>query len=106
MIPFGKPQIDEAEIEAVANVLRSGILVHGTCTSTFEEEFAARVGTKYAIAVSSCTAGLHLSLFVNNIGPGDFVAVPAMTHVATAHSVELQSATPIFIDIAPCSSTE
>ena len=65
----------------------------------FEEAFASRANVKNAIAVSSCTAGLHLSLFVNNIGPGDRVAVPAMTHVSTAHVIELQRATPVFIDV-------
>ncbi len=100
-VPFGRPQIDESEIEAVAAVLRSGMLVHGKVTHDFEHAFAERLGAKHAVAVSSCTAGLHLSLFVKNIGPGDRVAVPAMTHVATAHAVELLRATPVFIDVDP-----
>jgi len=100
-VPFGRPQIDNTEIDAVAAVLRSGMLVHGQVTHDFEHAFAERAGAKHAIAVSSCTAGLHLALFVNDIGPGDKVAVPAMTHVATAHVVELQRATPVFIDVDP-----
>ena len=67
MIPFGKPQIDSKTIDLVSEVINSGILVHGKYTSLFEKKFAERVGCKHAIAVSSCTAGLHLSLFVNNI---------------------------------------
>ncbi len=100
-IPFGKPILGEDELEGIQNVLKTGILVHGKETSRFEEEFAKRVGVKYAIAVSSCTAGLHLALFSLKIGIGDKVAVPAMSHVATAHVVELQGATPVFIDIDP-----
>lgn len=98
-IPFGKPNISSIEIELVKEVLESGILVHGDYTRRFEESFADRIGVKHAIAVSSCTAGLHLSLFVNNINKGSKVAVPAMTHVATSHVVELQGATPLFIDV-------
>lgn len=98
-VPFGRPLLDEAEIEAVTAVLRSGRLVHGQVTRDFEAAFAARIGAKHAVAVSSCTAGLHLALFARGIGPGDRVAVPAMTHVATAHAVELLGATPVFVDV-------
>ena len=99
MIPFGKPQVDSKTTDLVSEVINSGLLVHGKYTALFEKKFAERVGCKHAIAVSSCTAGLHLSLFVNNISNGDYVALPAMTHVATAHAVELQNATPIFVDV-------
>jgi dTDP-4-amino-4,6-dideoxygalactose transaminase len=98
-IPFGRPMTDEIEMNAIAEVMASGIMVHGKVTPAFEEAFAERAGTKHAVALSSCTAGLHLTLFVRNIGPGDYVAVPAMTHVATAHAVELMGATPVFIDV-------
>ena len=98
-IPFGKPNICEKELIGINKVLNSGILVHGEYTKKFEEAFAKRANVRNAIAVSSCTAGLHLSLFVNEIGPGDRVAVPAMTHVSTAHVIELQGATPVFIDV-------
>jgi perosamine synthetase len=100
-IPFGKPMIGDEEIAAVTAVLRSGMLVHGAQTHAFEQAFAERVGVRHAIAVSSCTAGLHLALFVRGIGPGHRVVVPAMTHVATAHVVELQGATPVFVDVDP-----
>jgi len=100
-IPFGKPQLDTDVFDAVRTVLESGMLVHGTVTPAFELAFAQRIGAAEAVAVSSCTAGLHLTLFTRNIGPGDRVAVPAMTHVATAHSVELVGAEPVFIDVDP-----
>ena len=100
-IPFGRPQLDEKEIEAVVKVLSGTHLTHGPVTKQFEEEFARRAGSRHAISVSSCTAGLHLSLFVNGICSGDRVAVPAMTHVATAHAVEFCGATPVFIDVDP-----
>jgi len=99
-IPFGKPQIDDHELAEVTRVLESGILVHGSATPAFEKRFAERIGAAHAIAVSSCTAGMHLVLFVRGIGRGDKVAVPAMTHVATAHVVELCGAEPVFVDVA------
>jgi len=100
-IPFGKPMIDAAEIEAMTRVMSGPQLVHGPVTKAFEEAFAARIGAKRAVSVSSCTAGLHLSLFAQGIGAGDEVVVPAMTHVATAHAVEFCGARPVFIDVEP-----
>ncbi len=102
-IPFGQPFIDDAERAAVAAVLAGTQFVHGPVTHAFEEKFAERIGTKYAVSLSSCTAGLHLALFVNGIGPGDEVIVPAMTHVATAHAVEFCGAKPVFVDADPAS---
>ena len=91
--------LDDAERQATERVLSGTMLVHGPATHEFEEAFAKRCGATHAVSLSSCTAGLHLSLFVNNIGPGNKVAVPAMTHVATAHAVEFCGAEPIFIDV-------
>ncbi len=101
MIPFGRPLLDHTEIEAVLNVLKSPILAHGPICQRFEEAFAERVGVNHAISVASCTAALHLSLYANNIGVGDEVIVPAMTHVATAHAAEYCGAKPIFVDVDP-----
>ena len=98
-IPFGRPNLDASEIEAVTKVLSGPILVHGSVTKAFEEAFADRVGARHAISVASCTAGLHLSLLVQDVGPGDQVIVPAMTHVATAHAVEHCGARPVFVDV-------
>lgn len=100
-IPFGKPMLDKREIEAATRILSGTTLVHGPATHEFELQFAKRTGAAEAIAVASCTAGLHLSLFVHGVGKGDRVAVPAMTHVATAHVVELCGATPVFVDVEP-----
>lgn len=98
-IPFGRPLLDAEEIEAVTRVLSGPTLVHGPVSHAFEQRFAERIGSRHAVALSSCTAGLHLSLLVNGVGPGDAVAVPAMTHVATAHAVEFCGARPRFVDV-------
>ena len=98
-IPFGKPRLDQAERDMVAHVLSGSTLVHGAITREFEEAFADRIGVKHAVSVSSCTAGMHLSLLAMGVGPGDEVIVPAMTHVATAHAVEYTGARPVFCDV-------
>ena len=100
-IPFGKPLLGDEEREAVARVLAGTMLVHGEQTKAFEKAFAERAGSRHAIALSSCTAALHLSLRARDIGAGDAVIVPAMTHVATAHSAEYCGARPLFVDVAP-----
>ena len=97
-IPFGKPLIGAEEKEAVMQVLNSPILVHGPKTKAFETAFASYAGAPYAISVSSCTAAMHLSYFYLGISKGDEVIVPAQTHTATAHAVELCGAKPVFID--------
>ena len=97
-IPFGRPMIDDNEKNAVMDVLSGHLLVHGPKAKQFEENFANFTGAKYAIAVSSCTAAMHLAYFNWNLKPGDEVIVPAQTHIATAHVIELCGATPVFID--------
>jgi len=101
MIPFGRPMLGAEEAAAVAQVLAGPQLVHGPVARDFEQAFAARAGVDHAVSLSSCTAGLHLSLLASGIGPGDAVLVPAMTHVATAHAVEHCGATPVFVDVDP-----
>ncbi len=103
MIPFGRPLLDQSEIDAVLKVLSGPILAHGPVCVEFEKAFAARAGAEHAITVSSGTAGLHLCLFANDIGPGDEVIVPAITHVATAHAAEYCGARPVFVDVDPAS---
>jgi perosamine synthetase len=90
--------IGEEERQAVADVLAGPILVHGPRATQFEAAFAAYTAAPEAISVSSCTAGMHLVWFTLGLGPGDEVIVPAMTHVATAHAVELTGAKPVFVD--------
>ncbi len=100
-IPFGKPIMGEEEFAAVREVMESGILVHGPKVKAFEEVFAAFTGARFAKAVASCTAGMHLFYFVNGLREGDEVLVPAQTHVATAHAVELAGGVPLFVDVDP-----
>lgn len=102
-IPFGRPMLGPEEAAAVAQVLAGPQLVHGPVARDFERAFAARVGVDHAVSLSSCTAGLHLSLLAAGIGAGDEVVVPAMTHVATAHAVEHCGAKPVFADVDPAS---
>jgi dTDP-4-amino-4,6-dideoxygalactose transaminase len=97
-LPFGKPMIGDEERRAVLDVLSCPILVHGPRATGFEADFKAFTGAPHAISVSSCTAGMHLIWFTLGLTAGDEVIVPAMTHVATAHAVELTGATPVFVD--------
>lgn len=101
MIRLTRPSIDEEDIEAVAKVLRSGYLVQGARVAAFEAAVAARLGSAHAVAVSSGTAALHLALLALGVGPGDRVAVPAYSWIATANVVELIGATTVFVDVHP-----
>lgn len=100
-IPFGAPMIGAEERAAVAEVLAGPILVHGPKATAFEQAFAAFTAAPYAVSVSSCTAGMHLIYFDLGYGPGDEVIVPAQTHIATAHAVELTGARAVFVDAEP-----
>jgi perosamine synthetase len=101
-IPVARPLIGAEEIEAVTRVLESGNLAQGPEVAAFEEEFSnALVNGVQSIAVNSGTSALHLSLLAAGIGPGDEVIVPSFTFAATANSVALTGATPIFADIEP-----
>jgi perosamine synthetase len=101
MIPYGKQSIDEDDIRAVVEVLRSDWLTTGPKVQEFEQEFARRVGSKEAVAVSSGTAALHAAIYALRIKGGDEVIVPAITFAATANCVVFQGGTPIFVDINP-----
>jgi dTDP-4-amino-4,6-dideoxygalactose transaminase len=91
--------IGEEEIAEVADSLRSGWVTTGPKVKRFEQEFAAYVGAKHAIAVNSCTAALHTSLAALGIGPGDEVIVPTLTFCATANVVVHLGATPVIVDV-------
>lgn len=97
-IVFGSPLIGQEEIEAVTETLRTCWLGTGPRTKEFEEKIAEYTGAKHAIAVSSCTAALHLSLVALGIGQGDEVITTPMTFAATANSVAHTGATPVFVD--------
>lgn len=99
MISFSKASIGNLEINAVTRVLKSGWLTMGEETLAFEEEFANYVGSKFAISLNSCTAGLFLSLKALSIGIGDEVIVPSFTFAATVNVVVHTGATPVFADI-------
>lgn len=105
MIILSKPSIGEAEIEAVVAVLRSGMLASGAKVQEFEENFAATVGSDQAVAVGSGTAALHIGLLAAGVGPGDEVIVPSFTFAATANSVRMVGAEPVFIDVDPIDFT-
>ena len=101
-IPFGRPWITDDDRRAVQDVLEGPILAHGPHSKAFESEFAAFLGGEaHAVSVSSGMAALHLSYLLLGIGPGDEVVVPALTHVATVHAVELVGAKPVFADCDP-----
>lgn len=101
MIPYGRQLIDEEDIRAVVEVLRSDYLTTGPKVAEFEQSFAQLVDTQEAVAVSSGTAALHAAMYALNIGPGDEVIVPAMTFAATANCVAFQGATPVCVDVDP-----
>jgi UDP-4-amino-4-deoxy-L-arabinose-oxoglutarate aminotransferase len=100
-IPFSRPVLGEEEIEEAIAVLRSGWLTSGPRVQRFEREFAAYVDCEHAVAVSSCTAALHVALLAHGIGPGDEVVTTAMTWPATANCIEIVGARPVFADIEP-----
>ena len=99
-LPYGQQCVDEDDIKAVVDVLRSDWLTTGPQVRAFEEAFAACVGARHAVAVSSGTAALHAAVYSIEIGPGDEVIVPAVTFAATANCVVYQGGTPVFADVA------
>jgi len=98
-LPFHQPWVDDAGIKAVTDVLQSGWLTRGPRTEEFERAFGAYVGSRHAIGLSSCTAGLHLALVALGIGPGDEVITSPITFPATANVVVHQGARPVFADV-------
>ena len=98
-IPLFDLRLEPQDLEAVAETLRSGQLAMGPRTEEFELRFAEHVGAKHAVAVSSCTAALHLAYLSAGVGPGDEVIVPSFTFAATASAVVYCGATPVFADI-------
>jgi perosamine synthetase len=99
VIPVIKPHIGEEEAQAVADAIRSGWVAQGPRVAEFERAFAAYVGAGEAVAVSSCTTGLHLMLLQLDIGSGDEVVVPSFSFIATANAVRYCGATPVFADV-------
>jgi len=100
-LPYGHQLIDEADIQAVVEVLRSDWLTTGPKVAEYEAAFAARVGADCAIAVNSGTAALHAAVYAADIGPGDEVIVTPLTFAASANCVVYQGGKPVFADVQP-----
>ncbi len=100
-IPLSQPDLGDAEISAVVDVLRSGRLSIGPRQEAFEHAVARRSGRMHGIAVNSGTAGLHLALLALGIGPGDEVITTPFSFVASANVILMVGATPVFVDVCP-----
>ena len=98
-IPFYRHDLGQPELDALAKVLAGPILTTGATVAEFEERFAAVLKRRHAMAVTSCTGALHMSLLALGIGPGDEVITTPMTFVATAIAIDLVGAKPVFADI-------
>lgn len=100
-VPFHRPSIGPEEIDEVVRTLESGWLTSGPRTEQFEREFRQYLGVPHALAVNSCTAGLHLALAALNIGPGAEVITTPMTFCATVNTILHVGATPVLADVGP-----
>lgn len=98
-LPYCRPDVTEIEIEAVARSMRNGWLTTGPQTAAFEKAFAQACGVPYAVALNSCTAGLHIALAALGIGPGDEVVTPSLTFAAGAQCTLELGAMPVFCDV-------
>lgn len=98
-LPLFDLRLTEEDLQAVGDTLRSGWLSMGPITQAFERAFAEQLGVKHAVAMSSCTAALHIAYLAAGVGPGDEVIVPSYTFAATASAVLYCGATPVFADI-------
>ncbi|MEM6392206.1 MAG: DegT/DnrJ/EryC1/StrS family aminotransferase [Planctomycetota bacterium] len=100
-IPLSSPDITEAEVRAVTEVLRGGRLSIGPKQEEFEQRLAAVCGRRHGVAVSSGTAGLHAVLLASGVGPGDEVITTPFSFIASANCILMAGATPVFVDICP-----
>jgi dTDP-4-amino-4,6-dideoxygalactose transaminase len=102
-VPLARPWFDEDDIVRVVETIRSGWVMQGPRVVEFEKLFASTVEASSALAVSSCTAGLHLALLALGVGPGDVVITVSHSFIATANAVRMCGAEPVFVDIDPAS---
>jgi len=100
-VPVMRPCLGQREAEATAEAVLSGWVAQGPRVAQFEEAFARAIGVDHAVALSSCTAALHLALLVLGIGPGDEVVVPSLSFIATTNAVRYVGAEPVFADVDP-----
>jgi len=98
-LPFSRPAMGDEELAAVQQVLLSGWITTGPKNQALEQAFCGLTGNQHAIAVSSATAGMHITLMALGIGPGDEVITPSMTWVSTLNMIVLLGATPVMIDV-------
>src|SRR5213592_2276977 len=98
-LPFAPPLIGEEEIAEVVDTLRSDWITTGPKVARFEAEFAAAVSAPAALALNSCTAGLHTALSLSGIGPGDEVITTTLTFASTVNVVEHVGARPVLVDV-------
>lgn len=101
LLPYGRQSLDESDIQAVVEVLKSDWLTTGPKVGEFEERFADWVGARYAVSFSSGTAALHGTAFAAGLGQGDEAVTTPMTFCATANCILYQGATPVFADVSP-----
>ncbi|MDQ1461629.1 MAG: hypothetical protein QOI08_3113 [Actinomycetota bacterium] len=99
MIPVMRPWLGPEEAQAAADAVASGWVAQGPRVAAFEQAIAEKVGAGHGVAVSSCTAALHLALLLLEIGPGDEVVVPSLSFIATANAARYVGATPVFADV-------
>ncbi|MBN1565639.1 MAG: DegT/DnrJ/EryC1/StrS aminotransferase family protein [Anaerolineae bacterium] len=100
-LPFSPPSLTELEVDAVVDTLRSNWITTGPKTKRFEQEFADFLGVPVALALNSCTAGLHLALAALDMGPGDEVITTPITFAASVNVIEHVGATPVLADVEP-----
>jgi perosamine synthetase len=98
-IPVMKPWFDEAEVDAAAEAIRSGWVAQGPRVAQFEQEFSEATDASAAVAVTSCTTGLHLVMYALDLTPGDEVVVPSLSFIASANAIRYVGATPVFADV-------
>jgi dTDP-4-amino-4,6-dideoxygalactose transaminase len=98
-LPFAMPSIGQEEIDEVVDSLRSGWITTGPKVNRFEADFAAYIGAKHALAVNSCTAGLHIALTALGVAPGDEVIVPTFTFCSSVNVVVHLGAEPVLVDV-------
>jgi perosamine synthetase len=101
LLPYGRQSLDDADVQAVVEVLKSDWLTTGPKIAEFEERFAAWIGARHAVSFSSGTAALHGAAFAAGMGPGDEAITTPMTFCATANCILYQGATPVFADVSP-----